>query len=151
MPPTPSRCSLGPSSCPGETITRLQRISLVWRNQMRDTVRIFNNGHLLYVGLSIVGLFLLPRSSASSFHRRLLWASVVTYASLNVLKDPAVLPNIFLYVKEELFYAPIACLLTALPLAALWRQPRWCALAWALLFSLLCLAVRDQLLDASTL
>ena len=105
------------------------------RNQMRDTVRILSNGYPLYVALSLVGLFTLGRYNTLGFHRRVLFAAVLTYVTMLILKDPIFLPRVFLHAKEDLFYSPIACLLAALPLASLWasRTLRGVALAMLLL------------------
>ena len=102
---------------------------------MRDTVRILSNGYPLYVALSLVGLFTLGRYNTLGFHRRVLFAAVLTYVTMLILKDPIFLPRVFLHAKEDLFYSPIACLLAALPLASLWasRTLRGVALAMLLL------------------
>lgn len=93
---------------------------LFLRNQMRDTVRILRNGYPLYVGLSLVGFALISRSGVSSYHRKILAACGLTYVTMLMFKDPALFPMIFLHAKEDLFYAPIACLLGGLVLATLW-------------------------------
>jgi hypothetical protein len=121
------------------------------RNQLRDTVRILVNGYPIYVALSLVGFWMLPRGAASRVHRQILWAGLGTYATLLVLKDPAFLPRIFLHAKEDLFYAPIACLLGALPLAALWRRGAWRGAVVAFLLLILVLGLRDQAINSNTL
>ncbi len=119
------------------------------RNQMRDTVRILMNGYPVYVALSACGLAVLGSSSAGSFHRRLLWASVLTYATMLLFKDPALLPRVFLHAKEDLFYAPVACLLGGYFLATLAARSRMAVVA--ILVLLAALQIRDQRLNANTL
>jgi hypothetical protein len=125
---------------------------LFLRNQMRDTVRILKNGYPLYVGLSLAGFLLLTRSGISSYHRKILVACGLTYVAMLALKDPALFPMIFLHAKEDLFYAPIACLLCGLVLAWLWdhRRP---ARALVILFLIIAalLQLRDQALNHNTL
>jgi hypothetical protein len=124
----------------------------VFRNQLRDTVRILQNGYPIYVGLSLLGLWTLGRTDASQFHRRMLWGGFVTYLAMLVMKDPAVLPRIFLHAKEDLFYAPFACLLAALPLARLWMRRSAGKLMVVLIFiALFGLAVHDQVINTDTL
>jgi hypothetical protein len=124
----------------------------VLRNQLRDTVRILQNGYPIFVGLSLMGLWALGRSNASAFHRSMLWAGFVTYLGMLVLKDPAVLPRIFLHAKEDLFFAPFACLLAALPLARLWTSRLVGKLVVVIIFiALFGLALRDQVINADTL
>ncbi len=123
------------------------------RNQLRDTVRLLQNGHALYVGLSVGGLVLLGTSGASATHRRVLWSAVASYVLLLILKDPAVIPRVFLHAKEDLFYSPIACLLLALPLTRLWRSPSpWGRPLTALIFAgLVSLSLHDKSWNANTL
>jgi hypothetical protein len=122
------------------------------RNQMRDTVRILRNGYPLYVGLSLAGFAILPRSGASSYHRKILVACGLTYATMLALKDPALFPMIFLHAKEDLFYAPVACLLSGLVLARLWAHARSTrALAILLVSVAALLQLRDQALNRDTL
>jgi len=122
------------------------------RNQMRDTVRILRNGYPLYVALSVAGWILFSRNGADRFHKRLLYAAGLTYVLMLVLKDPAFLPWIFLHAKEDLFYAPIGCLLSALVLTRLWRASVvGRAFATGLVLLAMGLAVRDQLLNVNTL
>ena len=121
------------------------------RNQLRDTVRILLNGHLVYVALSLVGLGMLSRGAASRIHRQIVWATLGTYVILLVLKDPVFFPRIFLHAKEDLFYAPMACLLGALPLAALWRRGAGRGVVVAFLLLMLVLNLRDQAINSNTL
>ena len=65
--------------------------------------------------------------------------------------NPAFLPRIFLNAKEDLFYAPFACMVLALPLARLWRTPLGRFVVVAILAGLFSLAVRDQAWNADTL
>lgn len=123
----------------------------VLRNQLRDTVRILENGQVLYVALSIVGLGLLRRIQTSDYHRCWVLAGVSTYALMLVLKDPAFLPRIFLHAKEDLFYAPFACLLGALPLAWLWTRPRLRPLTVAFFIAFFYLSIRDKVWNVDTL
>jgi hypothetical protein len=124
---------------------------LLLRNQLRDTVRIYRNGHVVYVLLSFLGLTLLARSGAASYHRRFLWAAFAAYGFMLALKDPALLPRIFLHAKEDLFYAPVACMLAALPLAWLWERQRLRPLVTAVFLALFGLSLRDKAWNASTL
>jgi hypothetical protein len=125
---------------------------LLLRNQMRDTVRILRNGYPLYVGLSLAGLVLLPRSGISSYHKKILVACGLTYAAMLTLKDPALLPMVFLHAKEDLFYAPVACLLSGLVLAWLWDRARPArALVILFLVAAALLQLRDQALNRDTL
>ena len=124
---------------------------LFMRNQLRDTVRLLQNGHALFVLASFVGLFYLPQSGASPNNRRIVWAALGTYAIMLLLKDPAFFPRIFLNAKEDLFYAPFACMVLALPLARLWRTPLGRFVVVAILAGLFSLAVRDQAWNADTL
>ena len=126
---------------------------LFLRNQMRDTVRILRNGYPLYVTLSVVGFGLVARSVVSlSYHRKILSACGLTYVAMLVFKDPALFPMIFLHAKEDLFYAPIACLLGGLVLATLWRRGLWARVAVvAILILAATLQLRDQALNHNTL
>jgi hypothetical protein len=124
---------------------------LFLRNQLRDTVRIYRNGHAVYVLLSFLGLALLARSGAASHQRRLLWAAFAAYVVMLTLKDPAFVPRIFLHAKEDLFYAPFACLLAALPLAWLWERWRLRPLVVGVFLALFALSLRDKAWNASTL
>jgi len=121
------------------------------RNQLRDGVRLLRNGYPVYLLLSAVGLWMLGRSDARRHHKMMLWAAVSTYVALLILKDPDVMPRVFLHAKEHLFYAPFACLLGAVPLAALWRTKRLRAVVVAILLALSALAVHDQSWNANTL
>ena len=59
---------------------------------------------------------------------------------------------IFLHAKEDLFYAPIACLLGGLVLATLWRRGLWARVAVvAILILAATLQLRDQALNHNTL
>jgi len=121
------------------------------RNQLRDSVRILQNGHVVFVLLSIAGLGFLRRSQASLDRRCWIWAGLSTYAFMLVLKDPVFLPRIFLHAKEDLFYAPFACLLGALPLAWLWSRPRLRPLVAAAFIGFCYLSIRDKIWNADTL
>jgi hypothetical protein len=122
------------------------------RNQMRDTVRILLNGYPLYVGLSILGLIELRRKRiGSGFQARLLCAAALALGTVLVLKDPALLPRVFVYAKEDLFYAPVAAVLAAVPLAGAWRSVRGRIPAALALGAFTLLQVRDQALGANTL
>lgn len=121
------------------------------RNQLRDSVRILQNGHVVFVLLSIAGLGFLRHSQTSLYHRCWIGAGLLTYALILVLKDPAFLPRIFLHAKEDLFYAPFACLLGALPLAWLWSRPRLRSLVVAVFLGLGYLSIRDKTWNADTL
>ena len=125
---------------------------LFLRNQMRDTVRILRNGYPLYVVLSLFGWVLLWRNGTARFHKRVLYAAGMTYVIMLVLKDPVLLPRIFLHAKEDLFYAPIACILSAVVLARIWRSSdRGRAIAIGLVVVFLGLMLRDQYLNVDTL
>ena len=122
------------------------------RNLMRDSVRILANGHALFVLLSFLGLAFLRTSNANPFHKCVLWAGVLTYVAMLVLKDPAFVPRVFLHVKEDLFYAPLACMLVALPATRLWtsdKRRRW--LVVAAFAGLGYLSVRDKAWNVDTL
>ncbi len=122
------------------------------RNQMRDTVRILTNGYPVYVILSVGGFLLLPRSGALGFHRKMLYSLGLTYLTMLILKDPALLPMIFLHAKEDLFYAPVACLLISLVVTKLWRRSRITqGIVLAFFTFLTFLQVRDQALNHNTL
>jgi hypothetical protein len=122
------------------------------RNQMRDTVRILMNGYPLFVGLAAVGFGLLSRSGVSPYHRKIFTACGLTYVAMLVLKDPALFPMIFLHAKEDLFFAPIACVLGGLVLARLWISGiRARVVVIALLVAAAALQVRDQALNRDTL
>lgn len=124
---------------------------LFMRNQLRDTVRLLQNGHGAFVLVSFAGWFYVGRSGATSWIRRFLWAALATYALMLLLKDPAFLPRIFLHAKEDLFYAPFACMLLALPLARLWRVHVGRFIVLGLFVGLFALAVRDQTWNVDTL
>ena len=122
------------------------------RNQMRDTVRILLNGYPLFVALSIGGWVLLCRAEVAGFHRRLLVAWGLTYVLMLIFKDPAFFPTIFLYAKEDLFYASLACLLGGLFLTYLWARPLWGRVVVVGVFLVAALlALRDQRLNSNTL
>ncbi len=121
------------------------------RNQLRDTVRLLQNGHAAYVLLSLVGLSIVDRWNLSAHHRRVLWAALATYVTILVLKDPVFLPRVFLHAKEDVFYAPFACMLLALPLTSLWRNRSYRPLTFAVLAILVLLSVRDKAFNADTL
>lgn len=121
------------------------------RNQMRDTVRILWNGYPIYLLLSLVGLLSLRRFSTGTFHALVLLSSVSTYLTMLVLKDPLLLPRLFIHAKEDLFYGAVACALGALPLAGLWNRPRTRGVVVAVMALLVFLAVRDQSLNVNTL
>ncbi len=121
------------------------------RNQLRDSVRFLGNGYPAYVLLSISGFFLLARNGTQRADRLLLWAGLASYGTLLVLKDPLMMPRVFLHAKEHLFYAPFACLVGALPLASLWKTHRWRAVVVAVFIGLAALAARDQAWNANTL
>jgi len=121
------------------------------RNQVRDSVRILLNGYPVYVAFSLVGLLFLGSRRISRRHRQILGAALVTYVAMLLLKDPALFPRLLLFAKEELFYAPFACLLSALPMAALWRMRWGRPAAVTILLGLLSLQIRDQAFSANTL
>ncbi len=101
------------------------------RNQMRDTVRILMNGYPLYLLLALGGYLVLPLSSgASRYHRQLLAAAGLTYVLMLLLKDPLFFPMIFLHAKEDLFFAPVACLLGASFSSYLWSTGRPVVSRW---------------------
>jgi hypothetical protein len=54
----------------------------------------------------------------------MIWSWVAAYAMHLILKDPVLFPQLFLYVKEELMYAPLACILGGVTLAWLDRKGR---------------------------
>ena len=122
------------------------------RNQMRDTVRILMNGYPLYVTLSVVGWLLLIGNGVAAFHKRLLYAAGLSYVVMLILKDPVFFPWIFLHAKEDLYYAPIACLLSGLALARLWKTSSVGRMVAVVVLVLAAgLVVRDQYLNANTL
>ena len=81
----------------------------------------------------------------------MLWAALLTYSAILVLKDPVLLPRVFLHAKEDVFFAPFACVLLALPLTCWWRNRSYRPLTVAALSVLLVLSVRDKALSADTL
>ena len=122
------------------------------RNQMRDTVRILYNGYPLFVALSIGGWVLLCRAEVAGFHRRFLVAWGLTYGLMLIFKDPALFPMIFLHAKEDLFYAPLACLLGGLFLTYLWARSPWGrVMVVGVFLGAALLAIRDQHLNRNTL
>ena len=111
------------------------------------------NGYPLYLLLALGGYLVLPLSSgASRYHRQLLAAAGLTYVLMLLLKDPLFFPMIFLHAKEDLFFAPVACLLGASFSSYLWSTGRAGRVTVAgILLVATSLAVRDQVLNHDTL
>ena len=83
---------------------------------------------------------------------RFLAAAVLTYLLMLVLKDPVMFPRIFLHAKEDLFYAPFACMLMALVAARLWASGKLGrGLALAGFAALSYLSIRDKAWNVDTL
>jgi hypothetical protein len=87
------------------------------RNQMRDTVEILSFGYPLWMLLGVPALLRLRAWAHDPFARKMIWSWVAAYAMHLILKDPVFFPQLFLYVKEELMYAPLACILGGVTLA----------------------------------
>jgi len=92
------------------------------RNQMRDSVEILSFGYPLWVLLGIPSLFRLREWARGPFAHKMVWSWLAAYVMHLVLKDPVFFPQLFLYVKEELMYAPLACILGGVTLA--WLDAR---------------------------
>jgi hypothetical protein len=87
------------------------------RNQMRDTVEILSFGYPLWVLLGVPALLRLRAWAHDPFARKMIWSWLAAYTLHLILKDPVFFPQLFLYVKEELMYAPLACILGGVTLA----------------------------------
>ncbi len=92
------------------------------RNQMRDTVEILSFGYPLWLLLGVPALLRLREWAQGLFARKIIWSWVAAYVLHLILKDPMFFPQLFLYVKEELMYAPLACILGGATLA--WLDAR---------------------------
>ncbi len=121
------------------------------RNQMRDTVRILRFGYPAYVLLALPAWFKLKSWSSGELARRVVWAWTATYLSLLLLKDPVFFPQLFLHVKEDLFFAPLLCILGGMTLqhvSGLGRKGK--ALTAVILAVLFTLYMQDYLFNANT-
>jgi hypothetical protein len=113
------------------------------RNQMRDTVQILGFGYPLWVLLGVPALFRSREWARGLFARKIVWSWVAAYVVHLILKDPALFPQLFLYVKEELMFAPLACILGGVTLAWLDAKGRLGRVA-AVAVVLLCLGLYVQ-------
>ena len=121
------------------------------RNQMRDTVRILRFGYPAHVLLALPAWFKLRTWSAGALARRVVWAWTATYVSLLLLKDPVFFPQLLLHVKEDLFFAPLLCVLGGMTLRHLSGSGRiGKAITVAILTVLFALQVQDYLFNANT-
>jgi hypothetical protein len=121
------------------------------RNQMRDTVRILRFGYPAYVLLALPAWFKLRSWSSGELARRVVWAWTATYVFLLLLKDPVLFPQLFLHVKEDLFFAPLLCVLGAMTLQHLSIVGKKGKVATlAILAALLALQIQDYLFNANT-
>lgn len=123
------------------------------RNQMRDTAKILSLGYPWFVALALPAYVRLKEWSQGALSRRIILAWTATYVMLLVLKDPVFFPQLFLHVKEDLLFAPLACILGAMTLSAAWSSPgklkKWAV--GAVLVFLLVLQARDYLYNADTI
>jgi hypothetical protein len=119
------------------------------RNQARDTVQILELGHPAFLALAVPAYLRLRSWTSGEFPRRLVWAWTATYLTLLILKDPFFFPALLLQIKEDLFFAPMACALGGMSLASLAGKGRFGRLmAYSLLGALLLLRANDYLYNA---
>ncbi len=122
------------------------------RNQPRDTVRILEMGHPVFLALAVPAYFRLRSWVATDFSRRVIWAWTAAYVTFLLAKDPLLLPGLFLQIKEDLFFAPLACALGGMTLGHLIRASRRGRLAtFALVALLAVLRMNDYLYNADTI
>jgi hypothetical protein len=119
------------------------------RNQPRDTVAILKLGHPAVLALAVPAYFRLRSWTSGEFSRRLVWAWTAAYLTFLILKDPLFFPALLLQIKEDLFFAPMACTLGGMSLASLAGRGRAGRLmAYSLLGVLLLLRANDYLYNA---
>lgn len=110
---------------------------LFLRNQPRDTVQLLELGHPAFVALAVPAYLRLHAWVSTDFSRRVVWAWTAAYATFLVAKDPVFFPGLFLQIKEDLMFAPLACALGGMTLAHLVRTGRRGRLAACVLVALL--------------
>jgi hypothetical protein len=121
------------------------------RNQMRDTARILWFGYPVWVLLGLPAYFKLRSWASGPFARRVILAWTATYGTLLLLKDPVFFPQLFLHVKEDLLYAPLACVLGGMTLSRTASRGTKGKLLVAIVFLvLLGLQIRDYVFNADT-
>jgi hypothetical protein len=119
------------------------------RNQMRDTARILQFGYPVWIVLGLPAYFKLRSWTTGPFARRVILAWTATYGTLLLLKDPAFFPQLFLHVKEDLLYAPLACVMGGMTLAWLsTKGGRGKTAIAVILAALLYLQVRDYVYNS---
>jgi hypothetical protein len=124
------------------------------RNQPRDTLRILELGHPAFLALALPAYLRLRAWVPSDFSRRVVWAWTAAYATFLLAKDPIFFPGLFLQIKEDLFFAPLACALGGMTLARLVRAGggrRGRLAAYALTALLFALRANDYRENAETI
>jgi hypothetical protein len=125
---------------------------LFLRNQMRDTVRILEGGYFAFVLVALPALVTVRAWARDELAKRVVIGWSATYVLLLVLKDPALFPQLFLHVKEDLLFATLMCVLGAVSLS--WLVRRGVAGKLAVVTILIVLAIfqaRDYLENADTI
>ena len=141
-----SLASLAPSSY------RAPATFVFLRNQVRDTVRILNHGYPLWILLALPAYVNLRSWTSGPFARRVVWAWTATYLSLLVFKDPLLFPQLFLQIKEDLFFAGLLSVLGGITLEWLSRRfPKGKLMVSLALLALFALQVNDYLYNADTI
>ena len=95
---------------------------LFLRNQARDSVRILLSGYPLWLGLALPAYFRLRAWTSGPVAARVVLSWTAAFTLILILKDPLFLPSVFLQIKEDLFFAPLACILGGM---TLYRLGRW--------------------------
>jgi hypothetical protein len=121
------------------------------RNQVRDTVRIFQFGYPFWFLLALPAYFKLRAWASGPPARRVIYAWTATVATFVVLKDPLFFPRLLLQIKEDLLYAPLLCVLGGMTLSRLVSRGRKGKVLVAAVFVVvLGLQLRDYLYNADT-
>ena len=122
------------------------------RNQARDTVRILNHGYPLWILVALPAYVNLRSWTSGPFARRVVRAWTATYLSLLVFKDPLLFPELFLQIKEDLFFAGLLCVLGGITLEWLSRRfPKGKLMVSLVLLALFAFEVNDYLYNADTI